>query len=171
MFDLAALVERATNSDVEVVYKDDRIKDDESLFPYHRCLELYLDKIKMLNSPFLSDLVQASESNLPNALKTRMTEVFEHLNFDHDVTSEIESLVNKLHLTNPEKEIKINRSSDDEFLAYFQDGEGFKNILVDGDGDIEILIIPADRSKSASIKFYKEDTINFSKVVNKFNEM
>ena len=47
----------------------------------------------------------------------------------------------------------------------------FKNMLINEDGDIELLIIPSNKSKSYNKTFYKEDGLNFSKVVSTFNEM
>ena len=67
--------------------------------------------------------------------------------------------------------MQISKSNESEFLAYiYQDGT-YKNVLIDEDGDIELLIIPADKKKAFSKRFYKEDGLNYSKIVESFNEM
>jgi hypothetical protein len=64
-------------------------------------------------------------------------------------------------------ETKISKTGDDELLIHKEDGKGgYINIVIDQDGDIEIMHIKADRSQTwnkvdvsvdEAIKFWNEN--------------
>ena len=44
---------------------------------------------------------------------------------------------------------KVSKTNDDELLIYKSDGDGgYVNIIIDSDGDIELMHIPLDRSET-----------------------
>lgn len=123
------------------------------------------------DSLFLSQVVNTATIKLPEPLQNKANEISLQLNVTNDVQNDIDQLLLKLYHTNTQREISISRSADKEFLIYLRINDTYKNILIDEDGDIELLVIPSDKSKSYNKIFYKEDGINFSNVVSTFNEM
>ena len=77
----------------------------------------------------------------------------------------------KLYIANSNAQIDISKTSDGEFIAYTTSNGTYKNILVDEDGDIELLIIPINKCSIFNKRFFKEDGLNFSTIVSSFNEM
>lgn len=123
------------------------------------------------NSPFLSKIVKEETIEIPQNLKKKANQISNQLMIRDEVQKDIEKLLQKLYVSNAQKQIDISMSGDKEFLIYVHNNGTFKNILINEDGDIELLIIPSNKSKSYNKTFYKEDGINFSKVVSTFNEM
>jgi hypothetical protein len=123
------------------------------------------------NSPFLSKIVKEENIELPQTIKSQVNQISNHLKIGDEVQKDIEKLLQKLYISNAEREINISMSADRELLIYLSVNDTYKNILVSEDGDIELLIIPSNKSKSYNKTFYKEDGLNLSKVVSTFNEM
>lgn len=123
------------------------------------------------DSIFRSQIVSTESIKLPEKLQEKANLVSQQLDVTKDVQNDIDQLLLKIYHTNTQREISISKSADKEFLIYLRTNDTYKNILIDEDGDIELLVILPDKSKSHNKIFYKEDGINFSTVVSTFNEM
>lgn len=134
----------------------------------------YTEFISLLlhtNSPFLSELKTEDEISLPDSIRSTIISLSNDLNFSQDVQSDIHALITKFYIDHSRENIHLSKSKEGEFLAYITSNGAYRNLLVDEDGDIELLIIPADKTKTHSRRFYKEDGVNFSDVVRALNEM
>lgn len=129
------------------------------------------DQRKLGTSPFLSGLVNEESVELPENIIQKTHEIAASLNFGESTKADIIKLLHKMYTVNTSVSFNISKSGDSEFLVYVNSNGTFKNVLVNEDGDIELLVIPPDRRKSYNKTFYKEDGINYSKVVGTFNEM
>lgn len=105
----------------------------------------------------------SSYSNNP-LLPSKIAEIqaiFKELKFKKEAILEIASDILDEAFIQGKTDIKISKTGDNELLIYtFSDGN-YKNILIDGDADIEYLYIPQER----------ENTFNehFSFVMNDFS--
>lgn len=152
-------IEVVANSNKVIYWREDKTLDD------------YWMSFQRLHSPFLSSLTTEDNAQLPEKIKNILDETIEQLKFTSEVKNDIERILIKLLIHNPEKKINISRSNEGEFIIFFESQGSYKNFLIDEDGDIELLSIPNDKSKTHNKRFYKEDGINFTKVVREFNEM
>ena len=131
----------------------------------------YFDSNVFGNSSFLSNVLNKESVQLPDNLRIQLHKISDKLNVVNEIQQDVEQLLHKLYVTNAQKEINISMSNDNEFLIYINSKGTFKNILINEDGDIELLIIPSNKSESYNKTFYKEDGLNLSTVVSTFNEM
>lgn len=171
MFELAAYLEKLNDLNafkkIETVIQVKKVEDgffDKSLYDF-------LAALQQSHSPFLSTITTEENFKLSEDKKTLITTLSKELSFNDEVQSDIEKLLTKLYLTNSSKDINISKSIENEFVIFIASNGTYKNMLVDEDGDIELLIIPSDKTKTYNRRFYKEDGLNFSNVVSTFNEM
>ncbi len=171
MFELAAYLEKANNLNalkkteavIQVKKRDDGFFD-KSLFDF-------LDVLKQSHSPFLATITSEENFKLPDEKRSQIHAISNELSFRDEIKWDIEKLLTKLYLTNSSKEIHVSRSMENEFVVFLSLNGTYKNVLIDEDGDIELLIIPVDKTKTYNKRFYKEDGLNFSNIVSIFNEM
>lgn len=130
-----------------------------------------IDFLQKNHTPFLSRITTEDNFELSEALRSKIDAISTELSLNKEVKGDIEKLLTKLYLTNPSKNLNISKSSEGEFIIYISSNGIYKNLLIDEDGDIEILVIPQDKSKTYNKRFFKEDGLNFSKVVSLFNEV
>lgn len=171
MFELAAYLEKANNPNafkkLETVIQVKRVEDGF----FDKSLVNFLAALQQSHSPFLASIMTEENFKLSDDKKTLIATLSKELSFNDEVQSDIEKLLTKLHLTNSSKDINISKSIENEFVIFITSNGTYKNMLVDEDGDIELLIIPSDKTKTYNKRFYKEDGLNFSNVVSTFNEM
>lgn len=105
---------------------------------------------------------------MTEGVKTRIAALLKELSFNDEVQSDIKELLANLYSADSSKDIQISRSADNEFLIFITSNGTHKNLLIDEDGDIELLIIPPDRTKTYCERFYKKDGIKFSIIVETF---
>jgi len=129
------------------------------------------DVKRLGTSPFLSNFVNDENVELPERITNETNDIIASLSFNEEIKADIIKLLHKMYTVNTSISLSISKSGDNEFLVYINSNGTFKNILVNEDGDIELLVIPPDRRKSYNKTFYKEDGINYSKVVDTFNAM
>jgi hypothetical protein len=131
-----------------------------------------LDSLQQNQSPFLSKIISEENFELPVTIKTNIESISDELGFSKDIEADINKIITKLYLANPRAKLNISKSGEGEFIAYTTTSKGtYKNLVIDEDGDIEIIIVPLEKNKSHNSHFYKQDGINFSKVVSLFNGM
>lgn len=171
MFELAAYLEKANNPNafrkIETVVQLKKVEDGF----FDKTLDDFLAALQQSHSPFLSTITTEENFKLPEDKKTIIGTLSKELSFSDEVQSDIEKLLTKLYLTNSSKDINISKSIENEFVIFIASNGAYKNLLIDEDGDIELLIIPTDKTKTYNKRFYKEDGLNFSNVVSTFNEM
>ena len=169
--ELAACLERINNpnayKNIETVIQVKKVEDGF----FDKTLGDFVTALQQSHSPFLSQITTEENLKLPEDKRTLIATLSNELAFSGEVQSDIEKLLTKLYLTNSSNDINISKSIEDEFVIFITSNGAYKNMLVDEDGDIELLIIPADKTKTYNKRFYKEDGLNFSNVVSAFNEM
>lgn len=138
---------------------------------FDKTLSNFLIALEHSHSPFLSTITTEENFRLPNDTRNLIASISQELSFKDEVQGDIEKLVTKLYLTNLSKNIVISKSIENEFVIFLTSNGTYKNVLVDEDGDIELLIIPSDKTKTYNKRFYKEEGLNFSNIVSTFNEM
>lgn len=170
MLELATYLEKAnhvTTNRIENVVQINKVDN----WVFDKTLSDFLVALQQSHSPFLSTITTEEKIQLPKNLKSAISVISKELKFTQEVEGDIEKLLTKLYVSNPKEHISISKSTEGEFVIFITSNGTYKNVLVDEDGDIQLLIIPQNRSKTYNKMFYKEDGLNFSKVVNTFNEM
>lgn len=142
-------------------------KDNDYYTLANKCL---VDFLHHHQYPFLSNIVDEEEFELPESLDIKLNVIVNELGFNQETKENIQKLLTKLFLEAPNR-LEISKSKEGEFLVYTLLDGCYKNILIDEDGDIEILIIPQNKKDTISKRFYKEDGLNYSKIASTFNEL
>ena len=168
MFEIAAYPELEKISSTNKIENVSQIKIeaehlDKSLFEF-------ITAFTQKHSPFLSAITTEANVELPTSLKEKVSQISNELSIDKEIQAEIEKIATKLYLTTQGK-ITLSKTSENEFIIYTVENGTYKNILIDEDGDVEVLIIPQDRTLTSNKRFYKEDGINHSLVVSALNEL
>ena len=171
MHELITYLEKANNANlfekIETIVHVNKPEDgffDKTLLDFWSALE-------QRHSPFLSTITTEETYKLPEVIKLQIDTISKELSFNEQVKGDIEKFLTKLYLSNSFRNINISKSIENEFVIFLSSNGTYKNILIDEDGDIELLIIPSDKTKTYNKRFYKEDGLNFSNVVSTFNEM
>lgn len=135
--------------------------------------EKYLIESLLQNqSPFLSNITSEENFELPIKIINTINNTSTELGLSEEVKGDITKIITILFLRNPNTMLDISKSREGEFIAFTTTSNGtYKNLLIDEDGDIEIIIIPKDNYRTYNKQFYKADGINFSTVVSLFNGM
>lgn len=152
-----------TKTENVVRIKGEGIALDESLLGFINAFQQRHNRIL----PITND---QENIQLPQNLKDQVISISNELNIGEGVRGEIEELLTKVYASSNER-IHLSKSGESEFLIYTFKNGAYKNVLIDGDGDVEVLFIPSDRSKTSSKRFYKINGINISSVLSAFNEV
>lgn len=164
---------------LEKINDPNTLKGRENLVNVRKVEDNFFDKtlcdfliaLEHSHSPFLSTITTEENFRLSDDKRNLIASISLELSFKDEVQGDIEKLLTKLYLTNVSKSIDISKSAENEFVIFITSNGTYKNILVDEDGDIELLIIPSDKTKTYNKRFYKEEGLNFSNIVSTFNEM
>lgn len=135
-----------------------------------KALNIFLAHLKQSHNPSSSKIISEDEIRLPEILAEKISEITSSLNLTEDVKSDINKLTTKLYSSNIKNNIEVSKTSDGELVIYSKSRKNYKNILIDEDGDIELVLLP-EKGKASNIFYSKETGINFSKIVRTFNEM
>ena len=96
--------------------------------------------------------------------------ILRDLNFD----LEIEDVINELikYINTSQSELQFSKSDEDEFVLFQQTpNETWKNLLIDEDGNIELIVVPKDRKKTFNKHYMLHNNYNLASIVNNFNEL
>lgn len=82
----------------------------------------------------------------------------------------VENIISQL-CDNLNNEVSIKSTDEDEVLIYWIENQTYYNILVDEDGEIELLYIPKDRTKSRNKFLGRNDHLTYKQILSAFNGM
>jgi len=131
----------------------------------------YLKNLTEDHSPALIMIKDKESVKLPNGLSEKLQAISAELNFNSSITAIIEKFVLELYIKNDNQNIVLSKSSDDQFLMYVNDNGTYKNLLIDEEGDVELLIIPPDRKKTFNQMYFKSKGFDYSQIISKLNAM
>jgi prenyltransferase beta subunit len=115
---------------------------------------------------------QSNEIVLPKEIEEQLDKTFQELNYSTQIAKSLAALILKRLVVSGYNDLKISKTGEYEFLTYVKTTDGsFKNILIDEEGDIELIFLPKDRSKTWNKLFFKEDGIVLSRIISQFNGM
>ena len=104
----------------------------------------------------------------PTAENDKIGEIIGQLGYSDAAEKFIREVINYLKAQN--YKFKVSQTGEGEFLIYTEDGEGYNNILIDEDSDVEIMLIPKE-GKVVRKTLYQEDGINIPVILRTFNEL
>ena len=140
----------------------------------------YLNSDKLLNtyilnasSPFYSKQID-SKAQLPTRATQQILNKISALQTKYDLSENSISVANKiLQYINKTiiPEIQVGFSSESELLLYINRNGTYFNIAIDEEGDIEVLHLPIDRSKSHNYYFYTNQMNFLNDAARKFSQL
>ena len=100
---------------------------------------------------FLNDDYGYSQSsyNASNVLLNKMNDainIYKNLNYSNSAVLDIINDILEESFSQLKTDVKVSKTGEGEILIYRNEGEEFRNIIIDNDGDIEYLHIPSDRT-------------------------
>lgn len=120
---------------------------------------------------FNSEVQVADNFKLPNSIVNKVNEISSSIGFSDNIVSEVKVFLQKLYLNSNFVSLELSLTDECEFLIYGINKNTYHNILIDNDGDIEVLILPENKENIFSKKFYKEEGIDHVNIINSFNEL
>lgn len=123
------------------------------------------------NDFLINRSLQLDQYVIPDEIEHRIVSVLEALKYENNTAATIaRELVKELLIQNY-LDFQISHTGEGELLIYTKDSESFKNIVIDEEGDIELISLPTDRRKAWNMIYFNDEELNLSQVISTFNGM
>ena len=98
--------------------------------------------------------------------------VLNELGFEEDIRNVALQMIKEIE--KKKSNVSFSKSSENEFIIYQKtEDQTWKNLLIDEDGDIELIVIPKNKRKTFNQHFFLNDSENYKivKIASRFNEL
>jgi hypothetical protein len=154
----------SSSHEVNLVAKGWKMSSDETKV-FAETLGKYYESLSAGTS------LTSQKQSIPESIEKKIDNVFLDLNFSTEDPKIIGREIVKKLLFGGYHNLKISKTGENEFLVYTKHNGCLKNILVDGSGNIEIIVLPKEREKANNRIFFKEDGLYLSRIMTAFNGM
>jgi len=143
------------------------LKKEDNFEVFNETLKAYFESLTNRGS---SD--ETSQTVLPKSISEKLDKTFQELNYSSETAKDLATLIMKHLVAYGHNNFNISKTGEREFLTYIKTMNGsYKNLLIDEEGDIELIFLPREREKTWNKLYFKEDGLSLSRIIADFNGM